>query len=244
MATLHVRNVPEPLYEALRRAAEENGRSIGSEAIHVLSTGLFGRPRRFPRPGTGRRLRAFDPSARTAIGEAQSVARELGHAHVGTEHVLLALASMPDLFVAALLARHGASVKALEQQVIDRVGRGSGSPEGPIPFAPKTKEAFELALRESLQERSGVIRPVHVLLGLVEAGSSAAVVLADFGIDAATVRAAPYVVAAGGPTELEFRVVELDGAADDWERQLNEPADDGFELVQIVGTRAVFRRPE
>jgi plasmid stability protein len=31
MATLHVRNFPDPVYDALRESAEGNGRSIGSE---------------------------------------------------------------------------------------------------------------------------------------------------------------------------------------------------------------------
>ncbi len=40
MPTLHVRNVPEPLYEALRRRAEEMGTSIGAEAIAALERAM------------------------------------------------------------------------------------------------------------------------------------------------------------------------------------------------------------
>lgn len=36
MATLHVRNVPEEVYETLRERARRNGRSINAEAIAVL----------------------------------------------------------------------------------------------------------------------------------------------------------------------------------------------------------------
>jgi plasmid stability protein len=36
MATLHVRNVPEEVYESLRERARRNGRSINAEAIAVL----------------------------------------------------------------------------------------------------------------------------------------------------------------------------------------------------------------
>lgn len=36
MATLHVRNVPDPVYEALRRRAWRNGRSINAEAVAIL----------------------------------------------------------------------------------------------------------------------------------------------------------------------------------------------------------------
>ena len=46
MATLHVRNVPEELYERLRHQAEANGRSIGAEAIQLLDERLGGGQRR------------------------------------------------------------------------------------------------------------------------------------------------------------------------------------------------------
>ena len=61
MATLHVRNVPEELYEQLRDRAQANGRSIGAEAIVLLAGQVeeteSGRRRVFPRrrrtAGTG-----------------------------------------------------------------------------------------------------------------------------------------------------------------------------------------------
>jgi plasmid stability protein len=40
MATLHVRNVPDDTYEALRRRAAERKSSIGVEAIRLLRRGL------------------------------------------------------------------------------------------------------------------------------------------------------------------------------------------------------------
>lgn len=40
MPTLHVRNVPEALYEALRRRADEQGTSIGAEAIAALQRAM------------------------------------------------------------------------------------------------------------------------------------------------------------------------------------------------------------
>jgi plasmid stability protein len=36
MATLYVQNVPDDLYEALRRQAHRNGRSIASEVVSLL----------------------------------------------------------------------------------------------------------------------------------------------------------------------------------------------------------------
>ena len=43
MATLHVRNVPEPLYELLRECAEREGRSIGAQATTLLQRALLSR---------------------------------------------------------------------------------------------------------------------------------------------------------------------------------------------------------
>jgi plasmid stability protein len=40
MATLHVRNVPEDVYEALRARAKSEGRSINAETIAVLREAL------------------------------------------------------------------------------------------------------------------------------------------------------------------------------------------------------------
>ena len=40
MATLHVRNVPDDVYNALRESAEREGRSISAETISILRRSL------------------------------------------------------------------------------------------------------------------------------------------------------------------------------------------------------------
>jgi plasmid stability protein len=40
MPTLHVRNVPEPLYERLRQRAQERNRSISAEVVTLLDFAL------------------------------------------------------------------------------------------------------------------------------------------------------------------------------------------------------------
>ncbi|HSL83792.1 MAG TPA: hypothetical protein VLF66_13535 [Thermoanaerobaculia bacterium] len=40
MATLHVRNVPDPTYEALRERAAEHRTSISTEAVRLIERGL------------------------------------------------------------------------------------------------------------------------------------------------------------------------------------------------------------
>ena len=65
MATLHVRNVPEPIYELLRECAEQEGRSIGGQAIYFIQQGVL--PRGVRRlPWSRRGLHRFTPASRDA----------------------------------------------------------------------------------------------------------------------------------------------------------------------------------
>jgi len=44
MPSLTIKSLPDPLHEALRRAAERNHRSLNSEVIHRLESSLTLRP--------------------------------------------------------------------------------------------------------------------------------------------------------------------------------------------------------
>src|SRR6476469_9569559 len=100
MATLHVRNFPDALYERLRGNAERNGRSIGAETIFLLqSAALAGMTAGYPATRRRRRGRKqpaapfehFSPRARQLVARAHEEARELGSNAIGTEHLLLGL---------------------------------------------------------------------------------------------------------------------------------------------------------
>ena len=72
MATLHVRNVPDDLYESLRRRAREEGRSINAEAIELLRPALVERDRLsiaelLARAEQLRATQTPDPDAPTAV---------------------------------------------------------------------------------------------------------------------------------------------------------------------------------
>lgn len=44
MATLNIKNVPDPLYEALKARAEAQHRSVAQEVTHILSEALAEQP--------------------------------------------------------------------------------------------------------------------------------------------------------------------------------------------------------
>ena len=56
MATIYVRNVPDELYEALRKRAHENQRSIAAEVLSVLETSIPTRKELRARKALVRRL--------------------------------------------------------------------------------------------------------------------------------------------------------------------------------------------
>lgn len=229
MATLHVRNVPDDLYELLRERAAENNRSIGAETVQLLQehfmvedTGRAIRRLRRRRPGPGGFLTRFAPEARAAVVSAQEEARALGHDHVGTEHLLL-----------GILARAPELVELSPEDVRAQMQPGTAEPTGQIPFAPTAKQALELALRAALSHGDAAIGPRHLLVGIMSTDSRGCELLRGAKVDVLHLPEPP------GPS---FRVIPLEGDAESWEKQLNDAAALGYELVEIVDRRAILRR--
>jgi len=182
------------------------------------------------------------PAARQLIVDAEEEAARTGSAGVGTEHLLLGVLRDPETFTARLLEAWGLDYPAVAPP--DAPGADTKAAR---PFTPGAKKALELALRESMQARNPLIGPEHVVVGIAVEGGAGGAILASAGLDADTLRrrlcrpeALPTFALSSGPG---FRVVELEGDALEWERRLNDLAERGYVLVEIVGQRAVFRSP-
>jgi ATP-dependent Clp protease ATP-binding subunit ClpC len=261
MATLHVRNVPDGVYEALRRQAEANGRSIGAEAVQLLEQQLRLDVSRRPRRLVRRRRSGFTrfaERARLVLALAQTEARALGHDHVGSGHLLLGLLVLAEGPAFIALESLGLTADRVRTEVAQRTPAAEADLPQRIPFGPDAKKALELALREALSLRRDSIGTQDLLLGIVGEGEAAgAAIVREVEPDVDAVRAcvlravaeagASFAVPPAGvpplPHELgAFRVVELEGSSSEWETRLNEAAADGFELVEVVDRRAIFRR--
>jgi plasmid stability protein len=158
MATLHVRNVPDELYEHLRDHAERQGRSIGAEAVVLLRQAL-GQRSDLRRAVSRRRspfLQRFAESAKELVVRAQELAREADSSHVTPAHVLLAM--LEDDVLRTTLERSGIA----EADVRAKLPH-DGAPKGRIPFSAETKKLLEDALRTSLSRKDDVISPEHLL---------------------------------------------------------------------------------
>lgn len=76
-------------------------------------------------PGSERERsrRPFTPKAKAVIEGAFEEAVALGHNHIGTEHLLLALFRVPDGLAAAILVELGVTEERARADVVDRLAR-------------------------------------------------------------------------------------------------------------------------
>lgn len=120
---------------------------------------------------------------------AQEESRNLGHDHIGTEHLLLGLLRVPDGLAARALGSRGVRIEAARAVVVSIGVPGEPPRAGMVPFTPGAKQALELSLREALRLEHAHIDTEHLLLGLLKVpDAKAARVLADWDVDAASLR--------------------------------------------------------
>ena len=163
----------------------------------------------------------FTEKARRVVILAQEESRELGHDHIGTEHLLLALIREEDGIAGQALSEAGVTLDETRNKVEELVGRGEPVPERrsgkrwrrQVPFTPRAKKTMELALRESLGLGHNYIGTEHLLLGLLSLGEGAASeTLAKLAADPAQLRERILKLtrAQVDSPKIEFREVEFE----------------------------------
>jgi ATP-dependent Clp protease ATP-binding subunit ClpA len=105
----------------------------------------------------------FTEVARHTVVVAHEEARLMHHGHIGTEHLLVALADEPE--VRAL----GLDRERARGEVVKTVGLGDVDPEayGQIPFTAAAKQALEEGLTEAMRLGHHQIAPGHLLLAVL-----------------------------------------------------------------------------
>jgi len=154
----------------------------------AISAGVIWTHRR-GRPGTSPDLSEFAPGAQQCLDLAQKEAHQLGHDYVGTEHVLLALASLDTGAVAGVLEKAGVAREALRRDIEKRISACTAQGvASKLPHTPRLENALRLAVREAASDR-GQADSEHVLLGLLsERSGIAGRVLRSFGFSVGQVR--------------------------------------------------------
>ncbi len=134
-------------------------------------------------------FRRFSSGARDVVVAARLAATDLGHRHVGTEHLVLGLLETDGTPVAGTLIAAGATQARARELVAARVPPSEAS-SGRVQFTPRAKKVLELALRESIRGRSQQIGAEHLLRGLLREGRGEGVaVLEELGVDLDALRA-------------------------------------------------------
>ncbi|HYB16565.1 MAG TPA: Clp protease N-terminal domain-containing protein [Streptosporangiaceae bacterium] len=151
----------------------------------------------------------FTSQSRRAVVLAQEEARDLHHDYIGSEHLLLGMLREGTGSAARALTSMNVTLDAARQEVEASVGRGQHQQRsGPIPFAPRAKEALEQALRESLRLGQNYIGTGHLLLGLIKRGDDVAIrLLGNLHADVTDLRARAIQELADDPEHEEARIV-------------------------------------
>jgi tetratricopeptide (TPR) repeat protein len=155
-----------------RRQTAEHPRLAELEAVSPAVASLFER---------------LADDASYVLEHAIETARELGHAHVGTGHLLLGLLASNGTSASQALAYVGVDVESVRRCVIDRTSSTSAA-SASMMFSRTAKRTLELALRESLSAHAKRMSSEHVLLALTsQEHSLAGQIMQDLGVTATDV---------------------------------------------------------
>lgn len=115
----------------------------------------------------------FDDDARRVVVTAQEEARALGHASLGTEHLLLGLL-VCDTTAKRALAAAGLSPGRVRRQIAAMGGAGGETPTDPIRVTERAGRVLSRAPAEAADAGAEEVRPEHLLLALLAEGEGAA----------------------------------------------------------------------
>ena len=126
----------------------------------------------------------FTSTALGAIRLAQENAARLGHSYVGSEHLLLGLASQEYSMASRLLREAGADSQTLREAIAQLVGTGVPNRTLHQGLTPQCCQVIQRAAAECRRLQQPSVSAEHLLLGLLREPSCSAVrLLADCQVD-------------------------------------------------------------
>ena len=109
----------------------------------------------------------FTQKARSALSSALSIAEELGHSYIGTEHLLLGLIGESESIASRILTNRGADPSKIKNSIIEYMGVGTKSTVSPEDMTPRLHFIIESAARESEKNRIKYVGTEHLLSALL-----------------------------------------------------------------------------
>ena len=117
----------------------------------------------------------FSKHAVDALNAASSCARQLGHDHVGCEHIFLSLLAIPQCQAAKRLEMLGLGLDDLSESMKTMIsGSGTGMLQrGQLPLTARTRKVLDMAGIEAGGE-GNIVGTVHLVLAMLREGENAA----------------------------------------------------------------------
>jgi ATP-dependent Clp protease ATP-binding subunit ClpC len=151
----------------------------------------------------------FTERARQVIVFAQEEAKEMGHASIGSEHVLLGLLREDEGLAARVLYNSGVELNQC-REIIQEMHQSEDEIADMPPFTPRAKRILEKSLRQALELSHNYISTEHILLGLLDDPESAASqIIESFAID---------------PSDLSGQIIDILRSSPDGEEEMTERA--------------------
>jgi ATP-dependent Clp protease ATP-binding subunit ClpC len=134
------------------------------------------------------RLNGFTQKANDAVNMAIAQASALGHTYIGSEHILLGLASLSGSTAYAALSMRGVLACDITEILVKMVGRAEQSQLSPDDMTQCCKRIFETAVLEAKEFGVSTVGTEHLLLAIIrEPESSAIEILRELSVDPSAV---------------------------------------------------------
>ena len=115
---------------------------------------------------------------------AVELASHLGHTYVGSEHILLSMASDGSTCAAEILIDNGVAYDELRTEIIQLVGQGTPSILNQRFFTTATKRILELSYSIAVSAKKKQSAPEHILSAMIkESSCSACTIIKKIGGD-------------------------------------------------------------
>ena len=116
----------------------------------------------------------FTKRARGALNRALDLASDMGHAAVGSEHLLLGLAGERDGIAARVLEERGVTFEKIKRLIGEAQGIGTPTALTPADITPRVKRIIEASASIAVGMGHGYIGTEHLLLAVTEEGECGA----------------------------------------------------------------------
>ncbi|MEG0978635.1 MAG: ATP-dependent Clp protease ATP-binding subunit [Oscillospiraceae bacterium] len=116
----------------------------------------------------------FTEKANLALNRAIEIAEDLGHAYIGSEHLLTALLEDNSTVAGAVLSGKGVSPDQMENLLKNVIGVGIPTVLTPADFTPRCKHIVELAMANAGMQGNSYIGTEHLLMAIINEGDCCA----------------------------------------------------------------------